>query len=45
MQRLEADWPNQIGKRRFTELKATLEELTEWTTYGKLAARRRPWGG
>jgi len=27
MQRLEADWQNQIGKRRFAELKATLKEL------------------
>lgn len=28
MQRLEADWQGQIGKRRFAELKATLKELT-----------------
>ena len=27
MQRLEADWQNQIGKRRFAELKATMKEL------------------
>lgn len=28
MQRLEADWQERIGKRRFAELKATLKELT-----------------
>lgn len=28
MQRLEADWQGQIGKRRFAELKATLKELS-----------------
>jgi DNA-binding MarR family transcriptional regulator len=28
MQRLEADWQDQIGQRRFAELKATMKELT-----------------
>ena len=28
MQRLEADWQRQIGKRSFADLKATLKELT-----------------
>jgi hypothetical protein len=27
MQRLEADWQDQIGKRRFADFKTTLKEL------------------